>query len=226
MAKSTKDQTEKLARLSSDCSYLLTHLIRKNNGRILTDDDASQVLRSILNLGSDTGSPMLNGGSIGWYGSCGGAKLYQPYTNNQFLEPTQTKGVCFTDSTLAGLRAHRKIFKAKHGVAFDREFLYQQGANPCLNIRESLLRQEVNRANGPYKSIYNFIPDEIAGFVNIIHESFDATHEREWRILGDFAFSYSNIKFIFCPENEFKIFSSIQKNGLPTLFDLMWLDRI
>jgi hypothetical protein len=229
MAKASIKDSEKLARLSQDCSYLLTHLIRKNNEQILTDQNASQVLQSILNIGvsQSTKNPVLLGNQIGWYGICDKAKLYQPYTANQFLEPTETKGVCFTDSTLAGLRAHRKVFKAKHGLAFDRDFLFTKGANPCLNIRESLLRQEVNKAdNGSYKNVYNFIPNEIAGFVNIIHESFDSTHEREWRILGDFEFDYSDIKFIFCPETEFETFSVIQKNGLPTLFDLMWLDRI
>ncbi|HSW69785.1 MAG TPA: hypothetical protein VLI69_06525 [Gammaproteobacteria bacterium] len=227
MTQSTKDQTEKLARLSSDCSYLLTHLIRKNNKDILTDNDASKILQLILNINNHSKNPMLIGGNIGWYGACGSAKLYQPYTNDHFLAPTETKGVCFTDSTLAGLRAHRKVFQTKHGLAFDREFLYQQGANPCLNIRDSLLRQEIDKAPpGKYNHVYNFIPQEIAGFVNIIHESFDSTHEREWRILGNFDFIYSDIKFIFCPEDEFEIFSAIQTKGLPALFDLMWLDRV
>lgn len=57
-------------------------------------------------------------------------------------------------------------------------------------------------------------------------ESFDASHEREWRHHYDMEFSWSDIRFIFCPESDFEIFSKIQINGLPTLFDLTWLDRV
>ncbi len=159
MSKASIEDTKKLVRLSQDCSYLLTHLIRKNDEKISSDEDASAALQSILGINDADSNSKLIGSVIGWYGSCGGAKLYQPYTDNHFQEPTEVKGVCFTDSTLAGLRAHRKVFKAKHGVAFDREFLFKRGANPCLNIRESLLYQEVKRAGrGHYKNVYNLFP--------------------------------------------------------------------
>lgn len=215
---------EKLAKLSPDCSFLLTHLIRKNGSH--TDTTPQEKLISILSLENRT--PILKAHPVGWYGTTEKAKIFKPYTSNQFISPSQIKGVCFTDSTLAGLKAHRDVFKAFHGLAFDRDFLFHKGANPCLNISNSLLKETANnyKSQSKYKNVYNFIPDQLTGLVNIIHESFDATHEREWRILQDFKFNYADIKFVFCPLDEFEKFSSIQTNGLPVLFDLMWLDRI
>lgn len=223
MTNSPADQAKDLARLSSDCSFLLTHLIRdRENG----DLSCLEKLQSILALNGNSDNPTLKANSVGWYGSesTENAKIYKPYTNNQFVIPTQNKGVCFTESTLAGLKAHREIFKVKYGLAFDREFMFVKGANPCLNIRESLLKAPAINSDEKslYKSVHNFIPDQLVGFVNIIHESFDSTHEREWRILDDFNFYYQDIKFIFCPQNEFNLFTKIQENALPALFDLMW----
>lgn len=223
MPKSTIDQAKKLARLSSDCSFLLTHLVRNNDIEKLTPKDK---LISILNINNHK-NPKLLASPTGWYGVSTDAKIFKPHTGGIFLPPENIKSVCFTDSTLTGLKAHREVFKVKYGIAFDRDFLFKNGANPCINIRESLLKSEVsNPKENSYNFVYNFIPNELAGFVNIIHESFDATHEREWRIIGDFDFRYLDIKFIFCPENEFDLFHKIQKNGLPVLFDLNWLDRI
>jgi hypothetical protein len=223
MSKSTTDQAEELARLSSDCSFLLTHLIRDNNN---TPNDPSMILRSILGI-DDSQPPVLKSRTIGWYATCPepGPKLYQPGTCELFFSPTQMQGVCFTESTLAGLKAHRMVFNANYGLAFDRRFLFERGANPCLNIRNDILKMQITD-NDYYNHLYNFIPDAIAGYINIISDSFDSTHEREWRFLGDFTFESKDIKFIFCPECEFKIFSATQINGKPCLFDLAWLDRV
>lgn len=221
MPRSTKSQADELARLSSDCSFLLTHLIRENQEKEGTSLD---ILKSILNINNQSATPILNANPVGWY-SIANAKVLNPNSQDQFLSPLQTKGVCFTESTLSGLKAHRIVFNSKYGVAFDREFLFKnKNANPCLNIRESLLQKEVSTK--VYNRLYNFIPNEIVGFVNVIHESFDATHEREWRVIGELTFNYHEIKFIFCPEEDFKYFSTVQTNGIPVLFDLMWLDRI
>jgi hypothetical protein len=62
--------------------------------------------------------------------------------------------------------------------------------------------------------------------VNVIGAGFDATHEREWRCDGDLEFERADIRFVFCPERDFKIFKAVQGDGLPVLFDLQWLDRI
>ena len=56
--------------------------------------------------------------------------------------------MCFTESTLEGLKAHREVFSAKYGIAFDRDYLFERGANPCINLRTSLLKASFTRLAG------------------------------------------------------------------------------
>jgi hypothetical protein len=222
MSKTTTEKAKELARNSTDCSFLLSHLIRQNDGK--TDTEACAVLCSILGISGEA-TPYLRSSVNGWYGSSA-ANLFNPVTS-QFDGTPQNKAVCFTEATLSGLKAHRDLFNVKYGLAFDREWLFTQGANPCLNIAEVLLKATFVRTGETYsRSVFNFIPPHLHPFVNVIHESFDATHEREWRYPGGLNFSIENVRFIFCPESEFKVFSSVQKGGMPCLFDLAWLDRV
>ncbi len=223
MPKANAEIARKLARLSSDCSFLLTHLVRQNDGR--SDIAAKRALLSILDVGSKPASPCLRASAVGWYSKVS-PNVFDPETG-EFDRPLNSYAACFTESTLAGLKAHRDVFRAQYGVAFDRDFLFECGANPCLNIRESLLKETVTFAGERYpRAVYNFIPHQLHPFVNIIHESFDATHEREWRYPGDFSFNYRDVLFVFCPEKDFPALSSIQSAGRPVLFDLGWLDRV
>jgi hypothetical protein len=221
MSKANADVARELARLSTDCSFLLTHLVRQNDGR--SDEDALAILRKVLDIPSAK-NPKLKASDVGWYSSAS-AKIFNP-VSSEFEDRPSPKSVCFTESTLMGLRAHRDVFGSKYGVAFDRDWLFNVGANPCLNVRESILKEGFTRAGERYsRYVYNFIPSQLHPYINIIHESFDATHEREWRHAGDLSFKYSDLRFVFCPEREFATLAAIQTEGLPCLFDLAWLDR-
>ena len=213
----------KLARLSSDCSFLLTHLIRQNGKR--RDAEARKILLSILDADTRRPKPRLKSSPVGWYSKLS-PKIFNPETC-KFDGSIESKAVCFTESTLPGLKAHREVFDSKYGIAFDRDLLFDRGANPCLNIRESLFKEPIQTPiDKDSRYVYNFIPYQLQPFVNIIHESFDATHEREWRYPGDLSFRYKDVLFVFCPEKDFPKFCSIQSSGRPVLFDLAWLDRL
>lgn len=223
MPKANYKDSQKLARLSPDCSFLLTHLIRQNDGK--SDEDACKILKMILDVDSPKPKPCLKKSSIGWYSSCKNAKLFNPDTGN-FDDSSPTQAICFTESTLAGLKAHAEVFNSKFGIAFGRKHLIAKEANPCLNINESVLKEKIKN-DGSYDKLFNYIPKRLSTFVNIINYDFDATHEREWRIPNDFYFSYKEIVFVFCPQFKFSEFSSkIQKDGRPVLFDLHWLEMI
>ncbi|MBU2862487.1 hypothetical protein KO489_01375 [Reinekea forsetii] len=223
MPQTNASAARELARNSADCSFLLSHLIRQSDGR--SDSDAKAILESILDITGAHGSPNLRASVTGWYGTSS-SYVFNPATKN--LDGTiKNMAVCFTESTLAGLKAHRDLFDVKYGIAFDRDLLYSKGANPCLNIREDMLREHVSFAGDSYgRHIYNFIPTSLQPFINVIHSSFDATHEREWRYPDNLPFTHEELFFVFCPEEEFATFSGIQTNAMPCLFDLKWLDRV
>lgn len=210
-----------LARLSCDCSFLLTHLIREKDRPGI---DPKAILKSILAIGQIPARPKLRAKPVGWYKSLD-PHIYN-YATGDFTGTKSADGVCFTESTLAGLKGHCEIFKARYGLAFHREFLFERGANPCLNIRYELFKKDVSLSNSRSCKIFNVIPTNLQPFVNIITESFDATHEREWRIAGDLSFNYGNVWFVFCPEVDFDLFWRVQTRGRPILFDLEWLSKV
>ncbi|BEQ12999.1 hypothetical protein [Desulfoferula mesophila] len=224
MPKTTNMIARELARLSSDCSFLLTHLIRKSDDK--NNGNPKNVLRSILGLNNNPSNPILKASLVGWYAAAANANIYNPLTG-KFDGKHNSSAVCFTESTLPGLKAHRDIFESQYGLAFDRDLLFQRGANPCLNIRNSILKESIDLPGGRFsKSVFNFIPSQLHPFINIINESFDATHEREWRHVGDMPFKYEDVLFVFCPVKDFSTFSLVQSAGRPVLFDLAWLDRV
>ncbi len=223
MPQSTASTARELARTSADCSFLLTHLIRQNDGR--SEAQALSILQSILNLDGINPAPMLRASKVGWY-SHSTPYVFNPETH-EFDGIVNNLAVCFTESTFAGLRAHRDHFSALYGLAFDRTLLQQHGANPCINLSEQYLRRVQRKKDDPYdRYAYNFIPSHLQPFVNIMHETYDSTHEREWRYPGDLNFNYHSIRYVFCPERDFHLFSRIQTNSMPCLFDLAWLDQI
>ena len=223
MSQGIATQQDKLGRDSVDCSRLLTHLIREDEDR---DSSAAHgILRSILGLvGSKT--PQLRAGKQGWYASpsCSNARVWSP-EREELVRLDVEPSVCLTESTLAGLKAHRDVFAARYGVAFDRAWLCDRGANPAINLSEDLLKAPVT-FQGKEKSVFNFIPKDLRPYVNIAHAGFDARHEREWRHVGHLDFNYEDLFFLFCPESDFAEFSRVQNNGKPVLFDLSWLDRV
>jgi hypothetical protein len=224
MAKASMKEAQELAQRSADCSQLLTHLIRCNTAPPRTADEARETLRSILGLGTPPQQPRLRATAVGWYSACVGPVDVFDYEARTFQSVSRVDGVCFTNSTLNGLRAHRDVFDAQYGLAFNRDFLLGQGASPCLDIRADLFREEIQLKHEMYpRRLYNFVPRSLLPFVNIINETFDATHEREWRIARDLTFQHADLRYVFCPESDFALFSGVEVEGGPTLYDLGWL---
>ena len=155
------DVARRLARLSSDCSFLVSHLIRQNDGR--SDTDSRRILDSILDVATSPPHPLLKPSRVSWYGTAA-ANVFNPVTF-AFDGVSEVEAVCFTESTLAGLRAHRDVFNVNYGLAFDRDWLFERGGNPCLNIAERLLRKAVRRSGEGYdRYLYNFIPAGLPPF--------------------------------------------------------------
>lgn len=233
MATPATEKTKNLSKSSIDCSLLLTHLVRADSEE--RKAKAKDVLKSILGLNGTVG-PLLRAAPTGWAANLDSLSVFDASSKEWVPNTTELlKSICFTESTLAGLKAHRDIYGAKYGIAFDRDYLLSRGANPCLNIRQSLLQTQIESreiiegaAAIRRRKIYNFIPIQLMPFVNIINNNFDATPEREWRHVGDLDFSADDAFFLFCPEAEFEEFGLIKASGSkrPVMFDLAWLDRI
>lgn len=201
---------------------ILSHLIRDHKCKDKTMMSPREILVSILDLENNAKNPVLKATKTSWYSTSSGARVFN-HSEDRFETVKVPQAVCFTEATFGGLGAHRQVFEAKYGLAFDRDFLMAKGANPCINLTEIYLRARVPFPDSKSYKVYNCLPESLRPFVNVVNERFDPTSEREWRIPHDLEFDLSDVHFIFCPKSEFSIFSRFQKKGFPILFDLDWL---
>jgi hypothetical protein len=214
----TDKQCLKFGTLASDCSFIISHLIRQTNNE--SDKKTFDKLTSILDIKNDRRKPILK------------STLQSDKETKLPLYHVDKKVVCFTESTLTGLKAHAAVFKCKFGISFPRDYMLKNKVNPCFYMSESLMFQ--GDFNDKHKLIYNIkgIPKNLHPYIikirnpTHVHDRYNSIHEKEWRHINDFAFDIKHLFFVFAPVKFFKKLSCIQQNGLPVLFDLNWLKYI
>ena len=120
---------------------------------------------------------------------------------------------CFTEVPLGEmhlLARHipgRKIQLSEYGFVFSREFILSKGAQPAIYINSyndnTWLREAGDRIYKISKE-HNFHKGKLRRFLpflNAMHEGYDFTWEREWRVLGDLDFDPKDVICIILPED-------------------------
>ena len=166
----------------SDLSTQIVHLTRDSGELKLVD-----ALYSIISQGK------LNGSS----------------TKGGFICGT-TPAVCFQDAPLTAI-CQNVFFEQKYkegnkgakvryravGVAFPKDYAYAKGARPVIYEKTS----EAKKFLPPEEQwrIVNFDLSDEKSFI-------DWTHEREWRVPGDFEFDLKEATLLFVNEATYKSF--------------------
>jgi hypothetical protein len=166
-------------RSRSDISRYLTHLTRG------TDEMGQlEVLLKILNEKALIGS-----------------------RNDGFIRG-ENSAVCFQDAPLHGIAQninHEMINREKLGgkeryrpigLMFTKSFVYKKGGRPVIYDDEEFFKIL------PKEEQWRFVSFKMNDPNNII----DWTHEREWRIKGDFTFSYKDTHIILPSVNTYRSF--------------------
>jgi hypothetical protein len=115
------------------------------------------------------------------------------------------KAVCFTECVWDSLLQHCKHYSA-YGVGFHKSVLMNQGGGPALYMRRDLKDfQRSHKPNGggwspqlePFITDFNpeYGPEDLKNRW-APKKSVDFSHEREWRVPGDFRFTRADIAFI------------------------------
>jgi len=121
---------------------------------------------------------------------------------------------CFTEAPLSEIHLltrlipGRKIRLSPYGIVFTREFIVSKGAQPALYVNSyggnTWLREAVDEVfdvanRGKFRSgkLWRLIP-----FLNAMHEGYDFTWEREWRLRGDLRFKPSDVVCVILPERK------------------------
>lgn len=120
---------------------------------------------------------------------------------------------CFTEVPLSELHlltrriSERLIELSEYGLVFSREFLVSKGAQPALYINSyggnSWLREAADKVcdiaedrDFQRGKLWRLLP-----YLNAMHERYDFTWEREWRVRGDLKFTPKDIVCVILPEN-------------------------
>lgn len=109
---------------------------------------------------------------------------------------TNTRAVCFTESPWSSLLDHSKNY-SPYGIGFAKETVFNKGGNPVWYINSELYR---SKRWSPDDKITGFLtpfsPRYASGERKLDNKIVDYSHEREWRTLDDFSFSYGEISFV------------------------------
>lgn len=112
--------------------------------------------------------------------------------------------VCFTECVWSSLFAHAKKY-SEFGIGFTKEFIFGKDGNPVFYIRPSLFNEQkwndnIKGFTTPFAPKYG---KERMG--NGGNKTIDYSHEREWRVLHNVTFEYSDIAFIILPSPAYQL---------------------
>ena len=119
---------------------------------------------------------------------------------------------CFTEVPLTQLHLLTKYIRGRnvqlkpYGIVFTREFIINKGAQPAIYINsyggKSPVREAVDtmfeiaeKRGFKRGKLRNILP-----FMNAMHERYDFTWEREWRVVGDVKFKPQDVVAVILPE--------------------------
>lgn len=119
---------------------------------------------------------------------------------------------CFTEVPLNQIHLltrpipGREIEFAPFGFVFTKDFILENGAQPAIYLNSyggnNFLREAADALFEEAKQgqasglLWRFLP-----FLNAMHESYDFTWEREWRVRGKLSFSAKDVICVILPQN-------------------------
>ena len=147
--------------------------------------------------------------TLGFYKILTDKKLIGSTTSSGFIIG-KNSATCFQDAPLPSvcqntwfekkLRDKDKDLKVRYypcGFMFDKSYAYCKGARPVIYDKTSEAKKYIDKDN--WWRIVNF---DLSNHEKII----DWTHEREWRVKGDFKFEISKVTLLFASSKSYKEF--------------------
>lgn len=125
--------------------------------------------------------------------------------------------VCFSECTLPGLMSHCERY-GRFGFAVHKHDLYRAGGRPCLYLGEEEYGFVAEQGRGagihtPAGRLFAlsnvYVPPRTTNKIQ------DFTHEREWRLFGDFELSNSSLAALLAPSRYVAELARLH-TGVPT----------
>lgn len=149
---------------------------------------------------------------------------------NSLVQRDWLRAACFTETPLDHVYLQMQTIQGRHlhfepyGLAFRESVARKANANPIFYVQttNSGIRTAFDQLTvGPLANQFKTFMPLVEGFGPPWFTKFggptevDFRWEREWRVVGDFSFSLSDVAFGFAPENEISYFESLVGNQFP-----------
>lgn len=190
----------KRMRLRSDISTYLTHLTREND-----DLSGIDVLIKILKEKTLLGS-----------------------TNSGFIQGSD-RAVCFQDAPLYSITQNLiheqfnrdelggKIRYRPYGISFNKKYIFNKGGRPVIYEQKDIARKKYP------DDLWRIVSFDLNDKNNIV----DWTHEREWRVKGNFQFDLAEVTVLLTNKSAYKTFiNKIDESILKNIAGIVVLDPI
>lgn len=202
MSYSIEDWKQRI-RNRSDMSGYLYHLTR-GTSELNTLEVLIKILKERKLRGSTTSSGFIVGGNT--------AVCFQD---------TTTYGLCQNSYHEQQLRKDDKNMKVRYrpiGLAFPKNYVYKLGGRPVIYEKTEDAKKLLDKDE--WWRIVNF---DLSDSKQVI----DWTHEREWRVKGDFEFDLKMTYVVLVNENMYRSFiSQVDKTILENIKGIIVLDPI
>lgn len=145
---------------------------------------------------------------------------------------------CFTEVPITQIRLmvgeipKRNIELQPYGLVFTRDFLVKKGAQPAIYInsygQNKYAREAVDAIfDAAQKNNFRGRGWRILPFVNAMHEKYDFTWEREWRVRGDVSFALSDLVCaILPPDSDDDVRDVLARSGIAAISPTWTYERI
>lgn len=143
--------------------------------------------------------------------------------NNGGADPAWSQCVCFSETPLGELQSFyqavhnkRNQYK-KYGLAFWQDSARTAGANPIFYVDSNRTADFLPALNSTIQSqafipLMHLIDTFGPSVIPRANTRSDFRWEREWRLLGDYAFTWQDVAFGICPQDEILTFETLAQN--------------
>ncbi|MEK3796032.1 DUF2971 domain-containing protein [Paenibacillus sp. FSL R7-0204] len=141
----------------------------------------------------------------------------------------EDRAACFQDAPLHGIsqniiheNQYRKELGSKLrydacGVSFSKQYVYLLGGRPCVYEKKEVAKKIL-----PPEEWWRIVNFDMSDPLNIV----DWTHEREWRVKGDFIFHHGYATVLLPHNSQYREFiDKVDKETLKALQGLVVLSR-
>jgi hypothetical protein len=112
--------------------------------------------------------------------------------------------VSFTECPWSSLVGHSKAYSA-FGVAFAKSTVFAAGGGPAYYVRPDHFQKQVwDPAVAAFVTPFwpPYRPSHLKGPAHLGGKTVDYSHEREWRVPGDFSFELNQVEFVILKSYE------------------------